>query len=596
MNPAGASHPTSAPGARTARSTSSAASDDEGRRIALLPLCGLGLLIGMIGGVGAVLFRALIGFVHNLAFLGQLSTLYDASRFTPASPWGAYIILVPVLGSLCVTFLVVNFAPEAKGHGVPEVIDAIYYRRGIIRPVVGLVKALASALAIGSGASVGREGPIIQIGASFGSTLGQFLRMQTGQRVTLVAAGAGAGIAATFNTPLGGVLFAVELMLPEISVDTFLPVAIATSTAAYVGHLFFGMEPAFAIPAALEASMAAPTPLLTLLLYAVMGALLGVAAAAFILGLEGMTTWFDRIPNRYLRHAIGMLLVGLLIYGMLRWTGHYYVEGVGYAMIQSLLQGQIGGIGFLLLLFAAKLLAFTLSLGSGSSGGVFSPALFMGAALGAAVSAIASAMGLSTSLPAFAIVGMAAMVGSSTGAAMTAVTMIFEMTRDYNIVLPMILAVALALGTRRLFTPYTIYTLKLALRGEPVPSALQTNMFLTKTASQLMDRHVLVVDSDTDDDARLRAAVMEGSLQFVVLAHAEQIIGVLRMDNLALADFVVVRDNDSMLEVISAIRRRGAMLGVVTEPNPTGADQVIGIITKAKVADAVAESVQVYPR
>ena len=414
----------SPPGAQS--KTAVTPGDDAGRRIGLLPLCGLGLAVGIIGGLGAVIFRHLIGLVHNVAFLGQLSTLYDASVFTALSPWGAWIIVVPVVGSLCVTFLVVNFAPEAKGHGVPEVIDAIYYNRGIIRPVVGAVKALASALAIGTGAAVGREGPIIQIGASFGSTLGQLFRMQTGQRVTLVAAGAGAGIAATFNTPIGGVLFAVELMLPEISVDTFLPVAIATSTAAYVGHLFFGMEPAFAIPAALGASMAGPTPLLTLLLYTIMGALLGVAAAAFILGLEGMTTLFNRIPNPYLRHAIGMLLVGLLIYGMVRWTGHYYVEGVGYAMIQSLLQGHIQGVGFLLMLFAAKLLAFNLSLGSGSSGGVFSPALFMGAALGAAVSAVASAMGLSTSLPAFAIVGMGAMVGSSTGAAMTAVTMIFE--------------------------------------------------------------------------------------------------------------------------------------------------------------------------
>jgi CIC family chloride channel protein len=445
-----------------------ATADDNGQRRSLPVLCGMGLLVGLIGGLGAVLFRHLIGLVHNFAFLGQLSTLYDTSQFTAAGPWGAWIILVPVIGSLCVTFLVVNFAPEAKGHGVPEVIYATYYQRGVIRPIVGVIKSVASALAIGTGAAVGREGPIIQIGASFGSMLGQICSMQTGQRITLVAAGAGAGIAATFNTPVGGVLFAAELMLTEISVDTFLPVAIATSTAAYVGHLFFGMEPAFVIPAALEALVTAPTPVLTLLLYTVMGALLGFASAAFILGLERMTTLFARIPNPYLRHATGMLLVGLMVYAMLRWTGHYYIQGVGYAMIQSLLQGQIQGPGFLLLLFAAKLLAFQLSLGSGSSGGVFSPALFTGAALGAAFSDAVGAIGLATSLPAFAIVGMAAMVGSCTGAALTAVTMIFEMTRDYNIVLPMILAVAMALGTRRLFTPYTIYTLKLALRGQPI--------------------------------------------------------------------------------------------------------------------------------
>ena len=160
--------------------------------------------------------------------------------FTPPSPWGAWVILVPVIGGIGVTFIVSTFAPEAKGHGVPEVMDAIYYNRGRIRPVVAVAKSLASALSIGTGAAVGREGPIIQIGSALGSTLGQVIRMAMGQRIILVAAGAGAGIAATFNTPIGGVLFATELMLPEISVNTFLPVALATGTATFIGRLFFG--------------------------------------------------------------------------------------------------------------------------------------------------------------------------------------------------------------------------------------------------------------------------------------------------------------------------------------------------------------------
>ena len=155
---------------------------------------------------------------------------------------------MPVIGAVAVTFLVTKFAPEARGHGVPEVMDAIYYKGGVIRPVVAVVKSLASAIAIGSGAAVGREGPIIQIGSALGSTLGQIIRMPPGQRITLVAAGAGAGIAATFNTPIGGVMFAVELMMPEVSVRTFLPVAIATGTATFVGRVFFGEQPAFVVP------------------------------------------------------------------------------------------------------------------------------------------------------------------------------------------------------------------------------------------------------------------------------------------------------------------------------------------------------------
>ena len=218
------------------------------RQLRLLQLSLLALVVGVITGIGAVVFRGLIGLVHNMFFLGQFSFAYNSSVFTPANPWGPLVILVPVIGGMGVTWIVSNFAPEAKGHGVPEVMDAIYYQRGIIRPVVAVVKSIASALAIGSGAAVGREGPIIQIGSALGSTLGQVIRMQAGQRITLVAAGAGAGIAATFNTPIGGVLFATELMLPEISVNTFLPVAVATGTATFIGRLFFGTQPAFSVP------------------------------------------------------------------------------------------------------------------------------------------------------------------------------------------------------------------------------------------------------------------------------------------------------------------------------------------------------------
>src|ERR1700678_1713472 len=180
-------------------------------RLPQLSLLALGL--GVVTGLGAVLFRALIGLLHNLLFVGQPIIHYDANIFTAPAPWGPLVILVPVVGAVGVTFLVSNFAPEARGHGVPEVMDAIYYKGGVIRPVVALVKSLASAIAIGSGASVGREGPIIQIGSALGSTLGQIVRMPVGQRIALVAAGAGAGIASTFNTPIGGGMFAIAMVL-----------------------------------------------------------------------------------------------------------------------------------------------------------------------------------------------------------------------------------------------------------------------------------------------------------------------------------------------------------------------------------------------
>ncbi len=584
-------------------------------RVKLLPLSLLALLVGVITGLGAIVFRDLIGLVHNILFLGRFAFDYDANVFTPTNPWGPLVILVPVIGGIGVTWIVSTFAPEAKGHGVPEVMDAIYYERGIIRPVVAVVKSIASALAIGSGAAVGREGPIIQIGSALGSTLGQVIRMQAGQRITLVAAGAGAGIAATFNTPIGGVLFATELMLPEISVNTFLPVAVATGTATFIGRLFFGTQPAFSVPSNLAAIPNEPGSALTLVLYALLGAIIGVAAAGFIRGLHWLEDGFDQIPGRYLRHALGMLLVGILMYGFWRAAGHYYVEGVGYSTIQATLHGQVLGAWFLLLLFISKLLATSISLGSGSSGGVFSPSLFMGAALGAAFASVVTMLwpGAPVSLPAFAMVGMGAMVGGGTGAAMTAVTMIFEMTRDYDIVLPMILAVALALGVRRMLSRENIYTLKLVRRGHPIPKALHANLFLVRSAAEIMERDVLVLDEATPFAAFQDMAAAQGGLRHVVVTRDGKIVGGLRVNtdlrtalgaaaggvllgSLVRPNFTTVRESDVAFDVITNIRqRRAAMAIVISRPRGADPERVLGVITKEHVADTVARSVQIYP-
>ena len=587
--------------------------EQSARRLRLLPLSLLALVVGIITGVGAVVFRGLIGLVHNVFFLGQFSFAYDSSIFTPFNPWGVAIILVPVIGGIGVTWIVSNFAPEAKGHGVPEVMDAIYYQQGIIRPVVAVVKSIASAIAIGTGAAVGREGPIIQIGSALGSTLGQVIRMQAGQRITLVAAGAGAGIAATFNTPIGGVLFATELMLPEISVNTFLPVAVATGTATFIGRLFFGDQPAFNVPHNLAPIPNDVSTALTLILYAVLGALTGVAAAGFIRGLHWIEDGFDLIPGRYVRHILGMLLVGSLIYMLWTKAGHYYVEGVGYSSIQAILHSQIGGAGFLLLLFVCKLLATSVSLGSGSSGGIFSPSLFMGAAVGAAFASVVQALipGVPISVPAFAMVGMGAMVGAGTGAAMTAVTMIFEMTLDYQIVLPMILAVALGLGVRRMLSNENIYTMKLVRRGHPIPKALHANMFLVRSAADIMESDVLVLDQATPFSRFLELAAEGGGLRHVVVTRDGAVIGGLRVNTdlrrtlgvaaseVALGDlvqprFTIVRGTEVAFDVITTMWNQNASMAIVVSRDG-GTERVLGVVTKEHVADTVARSVQIYP-
>ena len=588
---------------------------EESRQMPLVQLSLLALGLGVVTGFGAVIFRDLIGLIHNLLFTGRAVIHYDANIFTAPSPWGALVILVPVVGAIGVTFLVTNFAPEAKGHGVPEVMDAIYHKGGVIRPIVALVKSLASAIAIGSGASVGREGPIIQIGSALGSTFGQMIRMPAGQRIALVAAGAGAGIAATFNTPIGGVMFAIELMMPEVSVETFLPVAIATGTATFVGRWFFGDAPAFLVPP-LQAMAVDANALLVLVLFALLGALSGVAAAGFIRGLHLAEDLFDRIKSRYLRHMLGMLILGILMYLLLRTLGQYFVDGVGYATVQAVLAGQISTFWLLGLLAVCKLLATSLSLGSGSSGGIFSPSLFMGATLGGGFAALLNTfLPLQLSIPAFAMVGMGAMVGGGTGAVMTAVTMIFEMTRDYSIVMPMIVAVAMSTGTRRMLSRETIYTLKLVRRGRAIPKARHANMFLVRPAREVMDTDIQVLSKDASFDDYLRQPEHAGRLRHVVVTDKGHIYGVIRVNTglrrglegahtgLSLGDvasrnFTVVGEDETAFDVIRRIWRRNAIMAVVVRGRrgvPRGSD-VAGVITKEHVADSVADSVKAYPR
>jgi chloride channel protein, CIC family len=583
------------------------------RTLGLLALTLFAVLIGIVTGFGAVIFRDLIGLIHNLLYYGQLSVAYDANAHEQPSPWGPGIVLVPIIGGLGVVLLVSKFAPEARGHGVPEVMDAIFYRDGKIRPMVALIKSLASSLSIGSGAAVGREGPIIQIGASLGSSVAQLIRIASWQRITLVAAGAGAGIAATFNTPIGGVMFAVELLLPEVSVRTFLPVALATGTATFVGRSLLGARPAFEVPAKLFLA-GAPASLDAVLLCVVLGVCCGCAATAFIRGLHEAERWFERIRNPYLRHVIGMTAIGSMMYAFLLGSGQYRIDGVGYSTIQDILLGGLMAGPFMALLFVSKLAATSVSLGSGSSGGIFSPSLFMGATLGGAVGALAHGFLAvpDVTVPAFAMVGMAAMVGGATGAAMTAVTMIFEMTRDYDIVMPMIVAVAVSIGVRRMLSAENIYTIKLVGRRHFIPKAMHANMFLVRPAGDVMEKDFQLLPGSMGFDDFLRLPERQGTLQHIVVTEGERIVGTLRVNtalrhglegaytgvtlgSVANERFTIAHEIDIMFDVIQHFwRRNGAMIVVVKGKGVPRAADVVGILTKEHIADSVAESVRPY--
>ena len=342
---------------------------------------------------------------------------------------------------------------------------------------------------------------------------------------------------------------------------------------------------------------------------------MGVAATVFIRGLHAMEDAFQRIGNPYLRHAIGMLIVGTLIYVLFRLTGQYYVDGVGYATIQDVLLGGLGAAPLLTILFISKLLATTLSLGSGSSGGIFSPSLFMGATLGGAFGGLVHMIYPSPdiNIAAFAIVGMAAMVGGATGAAMTAVTMIFEMTRDYDIVMPLIIAVAVSIGIRRMLSPENIYTIKLVARGHFIPKALHANMFLVRRAGEVMDKDILILPEEMTFDAFLQEPDHGGRMRHVIVTRANGIVGVLRVNTalrrglegaytgvslgeVASRNFTTARKEDIMFNVIGRMSRENAVMVVIMQAAGLGprASDVVGLITKEHIADSVSDSISPY--
>ena len=336
-------------------------------------LVAMGLLVGLGAGIGAVIFRYLIN-AFTYVFFGVL----QPALAVPLGP--ASVVPLPALGGLIFGPLIYFFAREAKGHGVPEVMLAVAQRGGRIRPAVVVVKALASAICIGSGGSVGREGPIVQIGSALGSTIGQVLHMSDDRIRTLVACGAAGGIAATFNAPIAGVFFALEIILGEFTTRAFGVVVISSVTASVVGRAAFGDVPSFPVPSYALDNVG------ELGLYAVLAVIAGAVGVGFSRTLYAFEDAFDALPMReYLKPVPGGLALGLI--GMFL----PQVFGVGYPAMAEALAGHYS-LQLLLILVVAKIVAVSLTIGSGGSGGVFAPSLFIGAMLGTAFGTAANAL------------------------------------------------------------------------------------------------------------------------------------------------------------------------------------------------------------
>ena len=502
--------------------------------------------IGILGGFGAIGFRMLIDGLQNLTIQQTGTNILERI----AELHWAYLMFLPAFGGLFVGCLVYFFAREAKGHGVPEVMEAVALRGGRIRPRVIGVKSLASAVCISTGGSIGREGPIVQIGAAIGSTIGQRLRMSQEKMRVLVGCGAAAGIAATFNAPVAGVLFAIEIIIGSYAITTLTPLILSSVIATVICHAFpaitGGNIRAFSIPFEYSLVSAWEIPFFFLL-----GAVAAFVSLSFIIStykMEDLFNWL-KIPGPF-KTMIGGVCLGAIFLAMPLVTGYSHCFGIGYQTIEMVLEGKI--IWYvLLMLVALKLLTTTLTLGSGGSGGIFAPSLFLGAMMGGAFG-----FGLESLFPAsipiksgaYALVGMGAVVAGTTHAPITAILIIFELTGDYQIMLPlMISCVISSLITSRLKRD-SIYTEKLSRRGVNLHLGIEAKIMESTLVRELMHRDVAVIDIKASFHEVLSRMLDEHIQELFVTDEKDVLKGIITLNDVK----TVINEEDLEQIVIAA--------------------------------------------
>ena len=556
----------------------------------LLVLSGL---VGLFAGLGAVGFRYLI-FAFTRVFSGHQDYSAAGHAINPLVPglgmW--FVVLAPVVGGLIYGPLIAIFAREARGHGVPEVMLAVQQKGGRIRPQVAIVKSLASALCIGAGGSVGREGPIVQIGSAVGSALGQAVRLPESRMRLLVACGAAGGISATFNTPIAGVFFAMELILRDFDTRSLGNVVVASVGANVVSRAFFGDASFLKLPVF---HLVSPWEFV---LYAVLGAVAALAGLAFIRILYGTEDLMDQLWRghpEWARPAVGGVALGLLLLALPQ------MYGVGYPVLQGAINGRYVA-WFMVVLLVGKMAATSLTIGIGGSGGVFAPSLFMGAMLGTAFGQLVHAAlpGITASPGAYGLVGMGAVFAAASRAPMTAILMIFELTGEYRIILPLMLAVALATGLSHLLSRDTIYTLKLRRRGIEIGQERRPGIVDLLTVSDAMRGVPRPLEADDDvheviarltKERREALPVVDAQGQFLGTVSHTEVERAIRGDDVGLTagaladDRVTLRAGQRLEQAIVALTQHEAPgLAVLADTDR----KLIGWITHRDVLQAYA--------
>ncbi|MFQ5407085.1 MAG: chloride channel protein [Anaerolineales bacterium] len=572
-----------------------------------LVIFGTSIVVGVGTGLGAIAFIYLIGVARGLFFDVVPSYVPSLGR--------GVLILLPAIGGLLGGPIIAYIASEAKGHGVPEVMQAIAMHGSRIRPRVVVAKVAASALCIGSGGSAGREGPIVQVGSALGSTIGQWLHLSESRVRNLVACGSAAGIAATFNAPIAGVIFAVEIIIGELSIGTLGNVVVASVAASTLSRAVLGDRPAFTIPLH---SVRSPWEIA---LYALLGIFAALVGVFFIKTLYWFEDRFDewRFPDA-LKPAVGGLLLGVLGFGYplvlnldLVLPGEALAElpiaeniphvfGPGLHAIEGALLGE-QSLALLVAIMLLKLLATSFTLGSGNSGGVFAPALVMGAALGGAYGHLATRFlpGVSAGVGPYATVGMAAVFAAAARAPLTAVLIVFEMTDDFRIILPLMTAVVVATLLAQALHKESIYTLKLARRGINLAKGRAVDVLSEVQVQEVMIRNLLPLAADTSIGTAMDYLLRVNRRAVPVVVDENKLYGIVTLTDLraaqerrlgaqtpvgevATTNVVTIFPDESVHEALLRMAPRDlSRLPVVTRTEPPG---LLGIVRRNDILRA----------
>jgi chloride channel protein, CIC family len=555
------------------------------RRSAATRACFLSLLaavLGLAGGGAAWLLLHLIGVITNVALLHQWGwTLPSLRHFHP----GASLVLVALAGGLVVSLLA-KWSPVIRGHGIPEAMEAILEKQSRISPRAAVAKPVSAAVAIGTGGPFGAEGPIIVTGGALGSLVGQFVKVSPSERKILLASGAAAGMAATFGTPLAAVVLAIELLLFEFSTRALVPLVVSSSLAAGVHAAIFGTGPLFSVPHHSYSGIE------LLPVFLVLGIACGLLAVVVCKGLYAIESGFRRLPIGQFWHpiigALGFALIGLAVPRAL---------GVGYDAINDVLADRIA-LGALALLLAAKLVAWWIALGSGTSGGTLAPVLLVsgafGGLFGAAVNELAP--GLHLSPGAVALVAMAATFGAATRATFTAIVFAFELTRDYNAILPLMLATVVADLVSAALLDHGLMTEKLARRGVEVPTGYQPDVLQSTRVGEAMTSMVEVLPADATAATARERLKATGHSAYPIVDAAGRCTGIVTRGDLlahpesstnpvgafASTDVVSVTPDASVLDALERMVEEGIdHLPVVDRDN-----HLVGICTRTDILRA----------